>query len=157
MSDDHPHGTLKPTPVGALAGSLALGLVGGWLLRRVGERLGDSAPLVTWAQVGVLAFVAAILGATAWLTWRQVHVHQRWLEPHRAVNRLVLAKSSALVGALVAGGYLGYAVSWVGVDAELAGQRMVRSLLAALASGLLTVAAIALERACRVRKDNPTN
>ena len=84
----------------------------------------------------MLAFVAAILGATAWLTWRQVHVHRRRIEPHRAVNRLVLAKSCALVGALVAGGYVGYAVSWVGLEAELAGQRVFRSLLAALASAL---------------------
>lgn len=143
--------------MGALAGGFALGMVGGWLLHRVGERLWGSAPLVTWVQVGVLAFVAAILGGTAWLTWRQVHVHRRWLEPHRAVNRLVLAKSCALVGALVAGGYVGYAVSWVGLDAELAGQRAGRSLLAALASVGLSVAAVALERACRVRKDDPTN
>ena len=46
-------------------------------------------------------------------------------EPHHAVNRLVLAKSCALAGALVAGGYLGYALSWLGLtDAELAQQRM---------------------------------
>ena len=35
------------------------------------------------------------------------------------MNRLVLARACALVGALVAGGYLGYALSWVGVDTEL--------------------------------------
>jgi hypothetical protein len=105
----------------------------------------------------VLAFVAAILAGTAWVTWRQVHVHRDRIEPHHAVNRLVLAKSCAIVGALVAGGYLGYAVSWIGLEAELAGQRLYRSLLAALASGLLSLAAVALERACRVRKDDPTN
>ena len=37
-------------------------------------------------------------------------------EPHRAVNRLVLGRAGALVGALVAGGYAGYAVSWIGSD-----------------------------------------
>ncbi len=157
MTNGHPVGSLTPTPVGALAGTFVAGLVGGWLLHPLGQRLWGSAPLVGWAQVTVLGFVAAILGATAWVTWRQVQVHQHWLEPHRAVNRLVLAKSCALVGALVAGGYLGYSLSWVGLDTEFAGQRAVRSLLAALASGVLTAAAVALERACRVRNQGPNN
>ena len=155
MTDDQPVGSLRPTPVGALAVCFAVGMVGGWLLHRVGERMWGSAPLVTWVQVLVLFFVAAILGATAWATWRQVHVRRVWLEPHRAVNRLVLAKSCALVGSLVAGGYAGYAVSWIGLDSELAGQRVARSLLASLAGLILTLAAVALERACRVRKDDP--
>jgi len=156
VTDDQPAGTLRPTSVGALAGCCAVGMVGGWLLHRVGERVWDTAPLVTWSQVLVLFFVAAVLGVTAWVTWRQVHVRNQWLEPHRAVNRLVLAKASALVGALVAGGYAGYALSWVGVDAELAGQRAGRSVLAAVAGLALTLASVALERACRVRKDDPT-
>ena len=49
------------------------------------------------------------------------------LEPHRAVNRFVLARSCVLVGALVAGGYVGYALTWLGVDTELATQRVWRS------------------------------
>ena len=97
-----------------------------------------------------LFLVAAILAGTAWATWRTLHVHGHRLEPHRAVNRLVLAKACALVGALAAGGYAGYALSWVGMAAELADQRMVRSGIAAL-GGLLTCgAALLLERACRV-------
>ncbi|MGD9958506.1 DUF3180 domain-containing protein [Nocardioides sp.] len=155
MTDDQPVGSLKPTPVGLLTALFVAAMIGGWLLHRIGERFWTSAPLVTWAQVSVLAFVAAVVGLTAWVTWRQVQVHHHRIEPHRAVNRLVLAKSCALVGALVAGGYTGYAVSWVGLEAELAGQRVVRSLLAALAGALLTVAAVALERACRVRKNDP--
>lgn len=147
-------GRVRATSAGPLAAWLVAGLIGGWLLRRVGERLWETAPLVTWAQVGVLAFVAAILGGTAWGTWRQVHVRRQWLDPHRAVNRLVLAKACALVGALATGGYAGYAVAWLGVGSELAGQRIVRSLLAALAAGVLVMAALALERACRVRKDD---
>ena len=79
-----------------------------------------------------LFLVAAILAGTAWATWRTLHVHGHRLEPHRAVNRLVLAKACALVGALAAGGYAGYALSWVGMAAELADQRMVRSGIAAL-------------------------
>ena len=117
------------------------------------ERVRDTAPIVTWAQPLALVLVAAILGATAYATWRTVHVHQERLEPHQAVNRLVLARACALVGALVAGGYLGYALSWVGADAELADQRAWRSALAGLAGVAIVVTGVLLERACRVRSD----
>ncbi len=157
MTDEQPVGSLSPTPLGALFGTFALGLVLGWGLHRVAEELWGAAPLVSWTQVLAIFLAAGVLGGTAWVTWRHVHVHRRWLEPHRAVNRLVLAKASALVGALVSGGYAGYALSWLGLQAELAEQRVVRSLLAALAGLLVALAAVALERACRVRNDDPTN
>ena len=64
----------------------------------------------------------------------------------------MLARAGALVGALVAGGYAGYALSWIGDPAELAGQRILRSVVAVLAGVLMVVGALLLERACRVRK-----
>jgi hypothetical protein len=124
------------------------------LLHPLAERVSGTAPVLTWAQPLALALVAAILGATAWLTWRTVHVHRQRLEPHRAVNRLVLARACALVGALVAGGYLGYAVSWLGDDAELASERAWRSAASALAGVGIVITAVLLERACRVRSDD---
>jgi hypothetical protein len=65
----------------------------------------------------------------------------------------VLARACAYVGVLVAGGYLGYALSWVGVAAELAEQRALRSLIAGLGGACVVVSALLLERACRVRND----
>ena len=115
------------------------------------ERFSDVAPIVTWAQPLALFLVAAILGSTAWLTWRAVHVRREHLEPHRMVNRLVLARACALVGCLAAGGYFGYALSWLGVDAELADERAWRSLLAGLGGVAIAITALLLERACRVR------
>lgn len=151
--DDDPGGRLRPTSAATLTLWGVVGLVGGWLLHPLSERFRDSAPIVTWAQPLALVLVAAILGATAYVTWRTVHVQHQRLEPHRAVNRLVLARSCALVGALVAGGYLGYAVSWVGIDAELAHQRVWRSAVAAVAGAAIVVTAMLLERACRIRSD----
>jgi high-affinity Fe2+/Pb2+ permease len=55
------------------------------------------------------------------------------------------------VGGLVAGGYFGYAVSWLGVRAELADERLLRSALAGVAGVAIVVGALLLERACRVR------
>ena len=44
----------------------------------------------------------------------------------------------------------------VGIDEqELAGERLVRSALAGLAGVMIVVAALLLERACRVRRDDP--
>jgi hypothetical protein len=108
---------------------------------------------VGWIQVGALYLVAAIIGATAWVTHRALQVRRERLRPHEAVNRLVLAKACALAGAVVAGGYLGYALSWVGSEAELSGERITLSLLAAGGAALTVVGSLFLERACRVTGD----
>ena len=100
-----------------------------------------------------VCLIAAALGVTAWITHRQLQVRGERIEAHQAVNRLVLARACTLVGALLAGGYLGYAVSWLGYDANTAaGERLVRSALAAVAGTAILIAARLLEHACRVRK-----
>jgi hypothetical protein len=150
--EEEPAGFLEPTPPGVVTAWGVAGLVAGWLVHPVSESVNGTALVVSWVQPGALLLLAAAVGVTAWQTWRAVHVRREHLEPHRAVNRLVLGRAAALVGALVAGGYAGYAVSWVGSEAELAGQRMLRSALAALCGLLLVTGGLLLERACRVRK-----
>lgn len=127
-----------------------VGLVGGWLVRPLTQRWADSSPVVTWLQVAAFWFVAVILAVVAWQTRRTI-VRRHYLEPQQAVNRLVLAKACILVAALAAGGYAGYALAWLGMSAELAGQRVVRSALAALGALLMCGTGLLLERACRVR------
>jgi hypothetical protein len=154
--DDRPprEGRLAPLPPSALATAAVLGLVGGWLLHPVAERVNGTAPMVGWLQGVVLFFVAVLLGVVARHTARARDGAER-LEPHRAVNRLVLARACALVGALVAGGYAGYAVSWLGDPAELADQRVWRSVLAAVGGVAIVIAALWLERACRIPPEEP--
>ena len=154
-NNQEPFGSLRPTPPVVLAGWAVVGLAGGWLVHPLAERISGTAPIVSWLQPLALFLVVAILGVTAQATWRTVQVRRERLLPHQAVNRLVLARACAFVGALAAGGYLGYALSWLGVDAELADQRMVRSLVASAGSALVVVTALLLERACRVRDDDP--
>lgn len=149
-----PRDRLRPTSPAVLTVATVLGLLGGWLLHPLWEQVSGSPPVITWAQPLALFLVAAILAGTAWLTHRTLHVHAARLEPHRAVNRLVLARACAIVGALAGGGYLGYAVSWLGIEADLAEQRAWRSGLAAVAGVLVVVTALLLERACRVRSDD---
>jgi hypothetical protein len=153
-------GHVRTTGAGTLVVSGLIGLVLGWLLRPIAIRLWDVAPTVGWTPVLALLLGALILAAVAWSTYRDLHPRKadrppRILEPHQAVNRLVLAKASALAGALVGGGYFGYALSWWRVsEASLAGERMVQSVVAGVAGVLIVAAALSLERACRVRRDD---
>jgi hypothetical protein len=151
-----PPGRIRTTSPGAVIAFALVGLVLGWLVRPLSVHASGSAPTVGWLPVVALAFVAAVVGSTAWSTHRAVHRRHERLEPHHAVNRLVLAKASALAGSLVAGGYFGYALSWVGLtDAALARQRVIHALLAGLAAALLVTGSLLLERACKVGKDDP--
>lgn len=129
------------------------GLVGGWLVHPLADRAG-TAPVVSWVQPLALLLVALILGYTAYSTHRLRRQRPDLLAPHQAVNRLVLARACAFVGALVLGGYLGYALSWVGDNAELADERIWRSGAASFAGLLIVITALLLERACRVGSDD---
>jgi hypothetical protein len=152
-----PAGHVGTTRPGTLVGLGLVGLVLGWALRPLSIRLNGSAPTVGWLPVLALLLVAAIVGAVAWSTHRTLHRHNVRLPPHQAVNRLVLAKACALVGALVAGGYFGYALSWMGLtDADLAQRRVTQSVLAGVFAVLLVAGSLLLERACRVRDDDHT-
>ena len=155
MTEPPQAGRVHPTRAGLLIALGLLGLVLGWSVRFVAEHAGGTAPLVTWGPAIAMALVAVVLGWTARVTARQIRL-RRFLPPHQAVNRLVLAKASALVGSVVGGGYAGYALSWLGADAEMADQRAWRSVAAALAAGAAVAGSLWLERACRVRNDDPT-
>jgi len=73
------------------------------------------------------------------------------MEPSRAVAFLVLGKASALAGALVTGGYFGYALMFLTrIDAVAPRDRVIRSGIAVLAGIGLCIAGLALERACKV-------
>lgn len=150
-----PEGRVGTTRPAMLVTVGLVGLVLGWAFRPLSVAWQGSAPRVAWLQVLALVLVALILGAVARSTHRTLHTRGQKIEPHQAVNRLVLAKACAIAGAAVAGGYLGYALSWLGVhEAELAGERLLRSALAGLAGVMIVVASLLLERACRVRRDD---
>jgi lysylphosphatidylglycerol synthetase-like protein (DUF2156 family) len=150
---ERPEGRLRTTSPGVLVGLLLAGIVVGRLVRPVAVAWDLTAPRVTWVQGAVLYLAAVILFAVARATYVAVHQRRQRLQPNQAVNRLVLAKACAITGAAVAGGYVGYALSWVGAAAELARERVLLSLVAALGAALTAVGALLLERACRVRDD----
>ncbi len=153
MAQEPAPGRMRPTSARLLAGAAGAGLVVGWFGGAVLERVTSAVPNVPWTSGLALLFAAAVLGRLAWTTYRTVHRQRRWIEPHRAVYYLVLAKASSLVGALVAGGYVGFGARFLDdMSAPLPQERVIRSGLVALTAVLVVVAALLLERACKVPK-----
>ena len=137
MSDERPPppaGTIRPVSPVVLAVLGIVGLVLGWLVHPLTVELSGSAPVVTWPQPTLLGFVAVALGRFAWDTRASVRDRARRLEPHRAVNRLAFGRAAAYVASVLGGAYAGYALSWVDSRAELAGDRVLWSGLAAVAA-----------------------
>jgi ABC-type Fe3+-siderophore transport system permease subunit len=142
------------TPRRALVVAALFGGLAGWLLAVTTEALNVIPPSIPWSAPVGLFLVAVLVGAIAWSTHQQIQVRRGRMEPSRAVAFLVLGKASALGGALVAGGYLGYALSFVGsFEADGPRERVIRSAVAVVGGIALGVAGLLLERACRVPFD----
>ena len=142
------------TPRRALVVAALFGGLAGWLLAVTTAALDVVPPSIPWTAPVGLFLVGALVAAIARSTHQQIQVRRERMDPQRAVAFLVLGKASALGGALVAGGYLGYALSFVGrLDAEGPRERVVRSLVAILGGAGLMVAGLLLERACKVPHD----
>jgi len=142
------------TPRRALVVAALFGGLAGWLLAVTTEALNVVPPSIPWSAPVGLFVVAVLVGAIAWSTHQQIQVRRERMEPSRAVAFLVLGKASALGGALVAGGYLGYALSFVGTfEATGPRERVIRSLVAVVGGIALGIAGLLLERACRVPFD----
>lgn len=147
---EEPQGRIHPTGPGPLVIAGVIGLVIGWAVRPLRLRLGYTEPDISLLSVSLLFFAAAIIGGSAYLTRRTVQRDRFALAHHQAVNRLVLGKACALVGALLTGAYVGYAVAQLGVGSPAADTRLWRSLVAALGAAAVMVTALLLEQACRV-------
>lgn len=146
---------VRPTstlPVVALIGS---GLVVGRLVPPLIVRLDGDVPRLSWAAPLTLLLAAILVGSFAWNTWQSLHRrHDRMTSDH-GIRMLALAKSSIVVGALVAGVYGGFALAYVdAMDAPLGKERVLRGAAAAVASLLLLTAGLLLERACRLPGDD---
>ena len=143
------------TPRRALVVAALFGGLAGWLLAVTTAALDVVPPSIPWsAPVGLFVVGRPRRRASRGATHQQIQVRRERMEPQRAVAFLVLGKASALGGALVAGGYLGYALSFVGrFDADGPRERVVRSLVAVVGGVALVVAGLLLERACRVPFD----
>jgi hypothetical protein len=131
--------------------SALFGAVGGWLVVVVSNALDMNPPMVPWTSPIALVLITALVGVLAYTTHQRIQVRRERVEPERAVAFLVLGKASALAGAVVAGGYLAYALLFVSrLDAEAPRERVIRSAVAVVAGIALGVAGLLLERSCKV-------
>ena len=151
MSTEPPQGTIRLTSPRALAVAGLFGAVGGWLVVVIANAMDLTAPQVPWTAPIAVILITALVGVLAYTTHQRIHVRRERMLPERAVAFLVLGKASALAGAVVAGGYLVFALMFVTrFDAEGPRERVIRSVIAVLAGVALLVAGLLLERACKV-------
>lgn len=146
--------TIGPTRFRYLAAACALGALVGYTMVPFTQWLNGTAPTITPTSIGVLAVIAVVLALLAYSTYRTVHRDRQPMEPHRAVNLLLLAKASALMGAFVTGGYLGFGSQFLdSMDIVLPRERVFRSAAAASGAIAIVICALLLERACRIPRD----
>lgn len=146
---------MGPTTARTIAQSALVGLLAGWLLVVVTSALDVQAPEVPWTAPVGLVVIASLVGVLAYGTHQRIHVRHERVEPQRAVTYLLLGKASALAGALVAGGYLAFALMFITrLDAPDPRDRVIRGLTSVVAAVGLAVTGLLLERACRVPRSD---
>jgi hypothetical protein len=151
--DDEPapgSGRLGPTGPGPLVVLGSIGLVAGWAARGIAIRADSPTPTISWTAVGIIWFVAAVTGGTAYLTWRTVHVERRLPTAQQGLTRLALGKTIDRLGALATGACGGLLISTIGVTGEAADRLLLHGSVGLLGSLAALVAGLLLEHACRV-------
>lgn len=147
--------TVRRTSALSLTVTGGTGLVAGRLLRTVIESFDATAPRVGWSAAVTLLVAAGVVGGFAWNTWQSLHKRGERMTSDHGIKMLALAKASSLVGALVSGGYLGYALAFADAfDTPLGKERVIHSGLAGIAGLLVMTAALLLERALQVPGDD---
>lgn len=140
----------RATPLFVVA-LLAVGIIFGVLLRPLSTRFDATPPQVGWGAATMLFGLAVLIGGLAWNTWQSLHKKKERMTSEHGVKLLALSRSSLIVGALFAGTYAGYALSYLDdFDTPLGSDRVWHSGFAALAGLLLVTASLLLERACRI-------
>lgn len=108
-------------------------------------------PLVPWTGPITVLIIGLAVGALAYALHQRLQVHRIRIEPRLAVAWLAVGKAAALVGALLAGGYLGFGMRFVTqLSIEAPRERVIRSAVAVACGIGVAVAGLRVERACQV-------
>lgn len=148
---------MRPTGWRVLLGLAVVGAAVGWAVVSIVKSWSGAPPNVPWTApltLGALAAGFAVAAVTLRPRLRREEGH-RPLDPFTAARTAVLAMAGSRAGAVLAGGYAGYAV-YLLADLSTSYRRSLLfpvglSILAAVA---LTVAALWLERVCRIPTDH---
>lgn len=145
---------MRPTRVPVLLAVVAATALVAW---PVASRLYSAlSPLPRLAVVSLLLLAVALAFSARLLSARMRGAPgTRPVHPLDVARTAALAKASSLAGAVVTGAYLGVAIAAARARPVLvvAGDDLVSALLGAAAGVALVLAALALERVCRVPHD----
>jgi hypothetical protein len=149
---------VKPTRPTVLLAVAAVSIAVGWAAIRLWESRDGTSLVVPWSAPGALIFLAVVLAGVA-LTlrarldaFREGLVGARRPDPIFAARAAALAKASSLVGALIAGLYIGVGIFLL-LDYESSAperRRLIACGLTVAAALVLVAAALFLERVLRV-------
>lgn len=146
---------IRRTSAISLIAIIGIGLLIGRSARPAIERLDGIAPTVGWGPGLALLLGAMVLGVLAWSTHTALHKDKRIMHAARGLRLLALAKASAVVGALFAGAYGGYALAFINAfDSPFGRDRVIHSVFAAIAGLVFMIAALFLERTLQITDDD---
>jgi len=154
LPEDEHRPRMQPTRSSTLVISYLAALAVAWLLI---SRFYAEIPRLPWAPAACAAVLAVIEGYCAVQTRARVERRpgREPVAPLVVARFVVLAKASAVTGAIFAGAYSG-ALSWLGLEQLRLGPTAARTddlpmaAVGAVVSVALMLSAIWLERACRV-------
>jgi hypothetical protein len=144
---------VKPTRVRLLAAMLVLSGAAGWGVATLVDAYADRSLPVPWTAALVMFLLALALALWARGTRaRLAHAPgTKPMDPLVAARSAALAMAASRTGAIVAGFYTGVAIafapSW---DLAAVRERIVIALVTVVGAGLVVLAALWLERVCRV-------
>ena len=143
---------MKPSRPGVLAALGAVAAVLTWAGLRVWTARGGTEPELMWRTVVTIAVLAVAVFAVGWPVRQWVRGdRQRRIDALRAARTAALAKAGSHAGALLTGLFTGCAVHFLPtVDVAARRTQLVIGLADLLASVLLLVAGLVVERYCRV-------
>jgi len=145
---------MHPTGIRLLLTTAVVGFAVGFLGARFWDIQTGAPPAVPWAAPLTLLVLAAGFAITAWTLRPRIERRpgHRPLDPFAAARTAVLAIAGSRAGAAVAGVYLGYA-GFLLIDLvnDYRRRMVLIAVVAALAGVALAVAALWLERICRIK------
>lgn len=126
-----------------------------WVVGILGSRTGVDPVSVPWTTGAVCVAVGAVVLWLAWAVRQFVAGKRPGLDPIKAARTVVLAQASAYTGALLGGGFVGYAISMAAYwDHEPRRQVVIAAVVSAIGALILMGAGWLAERWCRVDRED---
>lgn len=146
---------MKPSRPGLLAGLLVIAGVLTWSGLQVWISTGHGEPDLMWRTTLTIALLALAVFGVGWPVRQWVNGDKsRRIDALRAARTAALAKAASVAGALLSGLFTGWCVHYL-PTAGIAARRseLIVAAVDVVASVLLLVAGLVVERYCRVPPD----